>query len=803
MARSPLCLSLLLLLLAVAVAVAGASTFDEENPIRTVVSNVLREFETSVVNVVGYSRQALSFARFAHRYGKSYETEEEMKLRFSIFSENLKLIKSHNRKGLSYTMAVNKFADWTWEEFHRLRLGAAQNCSATKKGNHKLTDDLLPEMKDWREIGIVSPVKDQGHCGSCWTFSTTGALEAAYRQAFGKEVSLSEQQLVDCAGAFNNFGCSGGLPSQAFEYIKHNGGLDTEEAYPYTAKDGECKFSSENVGVQVLESVNITLGAEDELKHAVAFVRPVSVAFEVVNGFRLYKDGVYTSDSCGTTPMDVNHAVLAVGYGVENGVSYWLVKNSWGEDWGDNGYFKMELGKNMCGRFLLLILPVYKLTKAAHARLGHALQLVHHTPLLVDCCLRKRGLLSRDFWFMSSFFYLECSVSPIYKLKGHVVMLIAQAQCTNKNRPSIPIVTVNWFEKLKNPSTRRRRRRWQQKDTPLRTSHLLKKTPCSLTYCTSLPYLVIGSLQALSEVFYTVFYWQAGYAILAAAAPWIFHSIQPLLSPLLCSCGVILLIVTGIFQQYLVYQVQKIRLQGYYVFSQKLKHIVRLPFAATAYGTAAMLLVMVWKPHISILSISVLLRIIMLIEVVCAGFFMSAYIGYIYQYNSLDSQPDVLKSLYSPLQPSSSLEGLSMIAAVDCVLELMLQLWILRLQESLSKYERSNDGSTPQVDLAHLLAARDQELRTLSAEMNQLQSELRLARSLIAERDSEIQRVRTTNNQYVEENERLRAILGEWSTRAAKLERALEAERMSNLELQKKVLTVVRNQPSHESAEPS
>ncbi|RHN73638.1 hypothetical protein MtrunA17_Chr2g0300681 [Medicago truncatula] len=115
---------------------------------------------------------------------------------------------------------------------------------------------------------------------------------------------------------------------------------------------------------------------------------------------------------------------------------------------------------------------------------------------------------------------------------------------------------------------------------------------------------------------------------------------------------------------------------------------------------------------------------------------------------------------------------------------------ILRLQESLSKYEGTDDRSTPQVDLAHLLAARDQELRTISAEMNQVQSELRLARSLIAERDSEIQRVRTTNNQYVEENERLRAILGEWSTRAAKLERALEAERMSNIELQRKIPTV-------------
>ncbi|KAJ7955986.1 FRIGIDA interacting protein 1 [Quillaja saponaria] len=290
-----------------------------------------------------------------------------------------------------------------------------------------------------------------------------------------------------------------------------------------------------------------------------------------------------------------------------------------------------------------------------------------------------------------------------------------------------------------------------------------------------------------------------GYATLAIGAPVVFRPKQALISPILCSCDVLLLLVTGVFQQYLVYQVQKIRLQGYYSFSQKLKHIVRFPFAITAYGTAAMLLVMVWRPHIRFLSISAILRIIMVIEAICAGSFISVYIGYVHQYNSLNSQPDVLKSLYSPLQPSSSLEGLryheggrlsdQQMALLQYQRENLhfLSEEILRLQECLSKYEGSNDESTPQVDLAHLLAARDQELRTLSAEMNQLQSELRLARSLIAERDSEIQRVRTTNNQYVEENERLRAILGEWSTRAAKLERALEAERMTNLELQRKI----------------
>ncbi|XP_038993820.1 protein FIP1-like isoform X2 [Hibiscus syriacus] len=222
------------------------------------------------------------------------------------------------------------------------------------------------------------------------------------------------------------------------------------------------------------------------------------------------------------------------------------------------------------------------------------------------------------------------------------------------------------------------------------------------------------------------------YAILAAAAPWIFQplgSFGSFVLQLLCSCDVVLLVVTGIFQQYHVYQIQKIRLQGYYSFSQKLKHIVRLPFAITAYGTAAMMLVMVWQPYISFLSTSAIRRIIMLVEAVCSAFVMSVYIGYVHQYNSLDSRPDVLKSLYSPLQPQSPLEDLryhdggrlsdQQMALLHYQLESLhfLSEEVLRLQECLSKYEGSNDGTTPQVDLTHLLAARDQELQTVSAEV--------------------------------------------------------------------------------------
>ncbi|XP_042378767.1 cysteine proteinase 2-like [Zingiber officinale] len=341
--------TLLLLLFAVfSFSSARASLGESDaNPIRYVTDR--ESLHSSLLAVLGRSRDSLRFARFALRYGKSYGSVEEIRTRFAVFAENLALIRSTNRKGLPYRLGINSFADMTWEEFRASRLGAAQNCSATLKRNHQMAEVELPDTKDWRESGIVSPVKDQGHCGSCWTFSTTGALEAAYKQATGKDISLSEQQLVDCGYAFNNFGCNGGLPSQAFEYIKYNGGLDTEESYPYQGVNDLCKFKPENVGVKVRDSINITLGAENELKYAVGVVRPVSVAFQVVRDFRLYKGGVYSSQTCGKTPMDVNHAVLAVGYGVENGIPYWLIKNSWGEDWGVDGYFKMELGKNMCG----------------------------------------------------------------------------------------------------------------------------------------------------------------------------------------------------------------------------------------------------------------------------------------------------------------------------------------------------------------------------------------------------------------------------------------------------------------------
>eukprot|EP00164_Ancoracysta_twista_P001217 GFYU01001596.1.p2 GENE.GFYU01001596.1~~GFYU01001596.1.p2 ORF type:complete len:341 (+),score=114.05 GFYU01001596.1:31-1053(+) len=290
------------------------------------------------------------FEAYIAKHGKTYETVEYER-RLEIFTQTMRRVVDVNSQNLSYELEINEFSDMTDEEFADRYLGAVASqdeCSAT--GSHPLTGDDAPPSKDWRDAGILTPVKNQGHCGSCWTFSTTGCLEAHHNKKTGEMVSLSEQNLVDCAQAFNNHGCNGGLPSHAFNYVKYNGGINTEAAYPYEAKDGTCRFNPAKVGATVVGEVNITRGAENtELKDAVAFHGPVSIAFQVVGDFRSYKSGVYRSTACKSGPGDVNHAVLAVGYGTEDGEDYWIVKNSWGPEWGDKGYFKIARGENMCG----------------------------------------------------------------------------------------------------------------------------------------------------------------------------------------------------------------------------------------------------------------------------------------------------------------------------------------------------------------------------------------------------------------------------------------------------------------------
>jgi len=291
----------------------------------------------------------MKFEEFAVQYKKSYGSSELARRR-SFFQQSLDEISVINAQNTTWKAGINEYSDMSWEEFsHAYLIQEPQDCSATAVG-HKLTGKAIPDEVDWRTKGVVTPVKNQGQCGSCWTFSTTGAVESAHAIAHGDLPILSEQQLIDCAGAFDNNGCDGGLPSHAFQYIMYNGGLDTEQTYAYEAADGACRFVTGGVGAKLKNEVNITEGSESELTDAIANVGPVSIAYQVASDFKNYVSGVYSSTICKSGPMDVNHAVLAVGYGMEDQKTpYYLVKNSWGTSFGIDGYFKIIRGQNMCG----------------------------------------------------------------------------------------------------------------------------------------------------------------------------------------------------------------------------------------------------------------------------------------------------------------------------------------------------------------------------------------------------------------------------------------------------------------------
>jgi len=300
------------------------------------------------------------FADFMQTYNKAYPANE-LSRRHAIFQENLRVIEETNAQNLSYWLGVNEYTDLTWEEFKSQYLMAPQHCSATV-GSYQPRGVSPNAGVDWRTKGVVTPVKNQGGCGSCWAFGTTGAVESAWALSTGQLLGLSEQQLVDCAGAFGNMGCNGGLPSQAFEYIRHAGGIQRSTDYTYTGRDGRCRADPTKFAAHVTGEVNITEGAETELYDAITNVGPVAIAFQVVSDFQSYRGGVYDSTRCRSGAMDVNHAVLTVGYDQDaaSGKPYWIVKNSWGTSFGLQGYFYMVRNKNMCGIATCASYPLVK-----------------------------------------------------------------------------------------------------------------------------------------------------------------------------------------------------------------------------------------------------------------------------------------------------------------------------------------------------------------------------------------------------------------------------------------------------------
>ncbi|XP_030643082.1 cathepsin L1-like [Chanos chanos] len=313
----------------------------------------------TVVSAASLSLEDLEFHAWKMKFGKIYRSSEEEAQRKLTWLSNRRQVLVHNMladQGIkSYRLGMTYFADMDNQEYREtVSKGCLLPFNRTKSRSavtflRQAGGAQLPKDVDWRDKGFVTSVKDQKDCGSCWAFSATGALEGQTFRKTGKLVSLSEQQLVDCSGDYGNMGCGGGWMDDAFKYVKDNGGLDTEDSYPYEAQDGECRYDPSHIGATCTGYVDITRGDESALQEAVANIGPVSVAIDAGHAsFQLYESGIYDEPDCSSSELD--HGVLAVGYSSEDGKDYWLVKNSWGLDWGERGYIKMIRNKhNQCG----------------------------------------------------------------------------------------------------------------------------------------------------------------------------------------------------------------------------------------------------------------------------------------------------------------------------------------------------------------------------------------------------------------------------------------------------------------------
>ena len=304
---------------------------------------------TIICNYPVFGSNVAEFDLWRNIYNKNYQIEE-LSEKFNIWSKNKKFVNTHNSGEHGYTLELNTFADipqhkWLWKK-------SSNKVMILDK--HELPiedklDDSLPKFVDWREKDIVVGVKNQQQCGSCWAFSAVGSMEGQHALKTGKLVSLSESQIVDCDINGTDGGCSGGWMDGAFKYVINNSGIESEQDYPYDPQDDPCTFNKSKIAA-TFSNFSDVHGGEEGLKKSVASVGPISVAIDASHAsFQFYKEGVYYEPDC--SPEYLDHGVLVVGYGTtKNGTDYWIVKNSWGESWGNKGYIWMVRNhNNSCG----------------------------------------------------------------------------------------------------------------------------------------------------------------------------------------------------------------------------------------------------------------------------------------------------------------------------------------------------------------------------------------------------------------------------------------------------------------------